>query len=104
MSFVKLDDSPMFKKQLEYLEESTELLRDRSQRLYKECRKYTKGLGEDYDGDIAFSSALGTFGGGHNNPVSIAFGGPVMTKFTIALREIKTYKEVLGIRVANPNP
>ncbi|CAN6485570.1 unnamed protein product [Victoria cruziana] len=39
------------------------------------------------------------FGGGHNDPVSIAFGGPVMTKFTIALREIGTYKEVLRSQV-----
>ncbi|KAF6169650.1 hypothetical protein GIB67_004042 [Kingdonia uniflora] len=99
MSFVKLDDSPMFRKQLECLEESAELLRDRSQRLYKGCRKYTEGLGEGYDGDIAFSSALETFGGGHNDPVSVAFGGPVMTKFTIALREIGTYKEVLRSQV-----
>ncbi|CAN1357434.1 ADP-ribosylation factor GTPase-activating protein AGD3 [Linum perenne] len=54
-----------------------------------------EGLGEGYDGDIAFASALESFGGGHNDPISVAFGGPVMTKFTIALREIGTYKEVL---------
>ncbi|XP_057542143.1 ADP-ribosylation factor GTPase-activating protein AGD3 isoform X3 [Amaranthus tricolor] len=58
-----------------------------------------EGLGEAYDGDIAFASALESFGGGHNDPISVAFGGPVMTKFTIALREIGTYKEVLRSQV-----
>lgn len=36
------------------------------------CRE---GLGEEYDGDIAFASSLETFGGGHNDPISVAFGG-----------------------------
>lgn len=99
MHFAKLDDSPMFRKQIQSLEESAESLRDRSLKFYKGCRKYTEGLGEGYDGDIAFASALETFGGGHNDPISVAFGGPVMTKFTIALREIGTYKEVLRSQV-----
>nr|XP_033513999.1 ADP-ribosylation factor GTPase-activating protein AGD3 isoform X2 [Nicotiana tomentosiformis] len=99
MHFGKLDDSPMFRKQLQCLEESAESLRERSLKFYKGCRKYTEGLGEGYDGDIAFASALETFGGGHNDPISVAFGGPVMTKFTIALREIGTYKEVLRSQV-----
>ncbi|CAK9861220.1 unnamed protein product [Sphagnum jensenii] len=99
MHFAKLDDSPMFRKQLQALEESAEALRERCQRFYKGCRKYTEGLGEAYDGDIAFASALETFGGGHDDPISVAVGGPVMTKFTIALREIGTYKEVLRSQV-----
>uniref|UniRef100_A0A2P2LTN6 Uncharacterized protein MANES_08G101900 n=3 Tax=Rhizophora mucronata TaxID=61149 RepID=A0A2P2LTN6_RHIMU len=99
MHFAKLDDSPMFRKQIQTLEESAESLRERSLKFYKGCRKYTEGLGEGYDGDIAFASALETFGGGHNDPISVAFGGPVMTKFTIALREIGTYKEVLRTQV-----
>ncbi|KAH9658520.1 ADP-ribosylation factor GTPase-activating protein AGD3 [Citrus sinensis] len=99
MHFNKLDDSPMFRKQIQGLEESAEVLRERSLKFYKGCRKYTEGLGEGYDGDIAFASALETFGGGHNDPISVAFGGPVMTKFTIALREIGTYKEVLRSQV-----
>ncbi|CAK9195534.1 unnamed protein product [Sphagnum jensenii] len=99
MHFGKLDDSPMFRKQLQALEESAEALRERCQRFYKGCRKYTEGLGEAYDGDIAFASALETFGGGHDDPISVAVGGPVMTKFTIALREIGTYKEVLRSQV-----
>ncbi|KAK9751210.1 hypothetical protein RND81_02G250300 [Saponaria officinalis] len=99
MHFGKLDDSPMFRQQLQGLEESAESLRDRCHKFYKGCRKYTEGLGEAYDGDIAFASSLEAFGGGHNDPISVAFGGPVMTKFTIALREIGTYKEVLRSEV-----
>ncbi|CAO2192282.1 unnamed protein product [Urochloa humidicola] len=99
MYFAKLDDSPMFRTQIQSLEENAELLRERCLKFHKGCRKYTEGLGEAYDGDIAFASSLETFGGGHNDPISVAFGGPVMTKFTIALREIGTYKEVLRSQV-----
>ncbi|KAJ0969263.1 hypothetical protein J5N97_022140 [Dioscorea zingiberensis] len=99
MPFAKLDDSPMFRKQIQSLEDSAELLRERCLKFYKGSRKYTEQLGEGYDGDIAFASALEMFGGGHNDPISVAFGGPVMTKFTIALREIGTYKEVLRSQV-----
>ncbi|CAI0463713.1 unnamed protein product [Linum tenue] len=99
MHFAKLDDSPMFRKQVLSLEDSAESLRERCLKFYKGCRKYTEELGEGYDGDIAFASALESFGGGHNDPISVAFGGPVMTKFTIALREIGTYKEVLRSQV-----
>lgn len=35
----------------------------------------SEGLGEAYDEDIAFASALEMFGGGHNDPISVAFGG-----------------------------
>ncbi|KAK9278418.1 hypothetical protein L1049_027983 [Liquidambar formosana] len=99
MYFTKLDDSPMFRRQIQSLEESADSLRERSSKFYKGCRKYIEGLGEGYDGDIAFASALENFGGGHNDPISVAFGGHLMTKFTIALREIGTYKEVLRSQV-----
>ncbi|KAJ7957177.1 ADP-ribosylation factor GTPase-activating protein [Quillaja saponaria] len=99
MHFAKLDDSPMFRQQLQCLEETAETLKGRSWKFYKGCRKYTEGLGEGYDGDIAFANALEAFGGGHNDPLFVALGGPVMTKFTIALREIGTYKEVLRSQV-----
>ncbi|URE21446.1 ADP-ribosylation factor GTPase-activating protein [Musa troglodytarum] len=60
------------------------------------CKQLVReGLGEGYDRDVAFASSLEMFGGGHSDPISVAFGGPVMTKFTIALREIGTYTEVL---------
>ncbi|KAK4486213.1 hypothetical protein RD792_008883 [Penstemon davidsonii] len=48
---------------------------------------------------MAFASALETFSGGHNDPISVAFGGPDMAKFAIALTEIGTYKEVLRSQV-----
>ncbi|KAI9176426.1 hypothetical protein LWI28_002597 [Acer negundo] len=98
MQFAKLDDSPMFRQQIQCMEESAEALRMRCLKFYKGCRKYSEALGEGYDGDIAFVSALETFGGGHSDPICVALGGPVMTKFTIALREICTYKEVLRSR------
>ncbi|XP_016563060.2 ADP-ribosylation factor GTPase-activating protein AGD3 isoform X1 [Capsicum annuum] len=97
--FARIDDSPMFRQQIQALEESSETLRDKCLKYYKGCRKYTEGLGEAYDRDIAFASSLETFGGGLNDPISVAYGGPDMAKFAIALREIGTYKEVLRSQV-----
>ncbi|XP_038708108.1 ADP-ribosylation factor GTPase-activating protein AGD1 isoform X2 [Tripterygium wilfordii] len=86
-------------KQIQCLEESADTLRGRCLKFHKGCRKYTEGLGEGYDGDIAFATSLETFGGGHNDPICVAFGGPVMNKFTIALREIGMYREILRSQV-----
>ncbi|KAL2478957.1 ADP-ribosylation factor GTPase-activating protein AGD3 [Forsythia ovata] len=99
MYFASLDDSPMFRQQLQCLEESAETLRDKSLKFHKGCRKYTDGLGEAYDRDISFANSLETFSGGHNDPISVAFGGPDMAKFAIALREIGSYKEILRSQV-----
>ncbi|XP_044493333.1 ADP-ribosylation factor GTPase-activating protein AGD1-like isoform X2 [Mangifera indica] len=99
MQFAKLDDSPMFRQQIQLMEESADVLRGRCLRFYKGSRKYTEALGEAYEGDISFVNAIETFGGGHGDPVCVALGGPVMTKFTIALREIGTFKEVLRSQV-----
>ncbi|XP_027191263.1 ADP-ribosylation factor GTPase-activating protein AGD1 isoform X3 [Cicer arietinum] len=99
MHFTDLDDTPMFRQQLQYLEENAESLRVRCCKFYKGCRKYTEGLGEAYDGDIAFVSSLESFGGGHSDPHLIPLEGPVTNKFTIALREISTYKELLRSQV-----
>ncbi|XP_020248446.1 ADP-ribosylation factor GTPase-activating protein AGD3-like isoform X2 [Asparagus officinalis] len=87
MLFAKLDDSPMFRKQIQSLEDGADLLRERCLKFYKGCRKYTERLAGGYDGDAGLATALEMF------------GGPVMTKFTIALREIGTYKEVLRSQV-----
>ena len=43
---------------------------------------FREGLGEGYDGDIAFASSLETFGGGHNDPISVAFGGLSFTSYS----------------------
>lgn len=99
MFFARLDDSPMFRQQIQMTEETADILRERSLKFHKGCRKYIDGLGEAYDRDISFASALETFAGGHNDPISVAFGGPDMTKFAIALREIGTYKETLRSQV-----
>lgn len=45
----------------------------------------SEGLGEGYDGDIAFASALEAFGGGHNDPISVAFGGMLVFVFTVLM-------------------
>ncbi|KAI7752334.1 hypothetical protein M8C21_014821 [Ambrosia artemisiifolia] len=98
MYFSKLEDSPMFRQQLQCLEEIAETLRDRGSRFFKGCRKYTEGLGEAYDRDIAFSSSLEIFGGGPD-PISLAFGGPDMIKFAVAFKELGAYKENLRSQI-----
>ncbi|KAM3359537.1 hypothetical protein P3S68_019248 [Capsicum galapagoense] len=99
MMFTRLDDSPMFRQKIQAFEEYAETLKDKCLKFYRGCRKYTEGLGEAYDKDIAFASSLETFGGGHSDPIAVSFGGPDMVKFAIALREIGTYKEVLRSQV-----
>ncbi|MCD7462428.1 ankyrin repeat and PH [Datura stramonium] len=41
MIFSRLDDSPMFRQQIQALEEDAETLRDKCLKFYKGCRKYT---------------------------------------------------------------
>ncbi|KAM0033287.1 putative Arf GTPase activating protein [Helianthus debilis subsp. tardiflorus] len=98
MYFSKLEDSPMFRQQLQCLEEIADTLRERGSKFSKGCRKYTEGLAEAYDKDIAFSGSLEHFGGG-SDPISMAFGGPDMIKFAVALRELGTYKENLRSQI-----
>ncbi|KAK9050568.1 hypothetical protein SSX86_030461 [Deinandra increscens subsp. villosa] len=50
-----------------------EKLRDRGSKFFKGHRKYTQGLGEAYDRDIAFSSSLENFSKGPD-PISMDFG------------------------------
>ncbi|KAH9771454.1 ADP-ribosylation factor GTPase-activating protein AGD4 [Citrus sinensis] len=98
-AFIKLEDSPMFQKQLFSMEESAEELKDRCQRLYKGCKKFTEALGVACSGDSAFADALEAFGGGHDDPVSVSIGGPVISKFINAFRELATYKELIRSQV-----
>ncbi|KAH1115015.1 hypothetical protein J1N35_008393 [Gossypium stocksii] len=99
MQFTKLEDTPMLRQEMQCLEENAELMRGRCLKFYKGCRKYTEGLVEGYAGDLAFVNALETFGGEQNDPICVAFGGPVMTNFTVALKEIASYKEVLRSQI-----
>ena len=52
-------------------------------------------LGEAYNGDIIFADSLEAFGGGQDDPISVSIGGPVISKFISALRELATFKELL---------
>ncbi|KAL5721541.1 ADP-ribosylation factor GTPase-activating protein agd4 [Ranunculus cassubicifolius] len=97
--FIKLEDSPMFRKQLNFLGMTTDELKERCQRLSKGCKKYVDSLGEACDADIAFADSLEEFGGGRDDPVSVAIGGPVLSKFITTFRELGTYKELLRSQV-----
>ncbi|KZV49385.1 hypothetical protein F511_10925 [Dorcoceras hygrometricum] len=97
--FMKLEDSPAFQKQVRSIEQSADELRDRCQRLYKGCKKYTEVLGEACNGDMGFAESLEAFSGGLDDPLGVAIGGPVVSKFTNALRELSTYKEFLRSQV-----
>ncbi|XP_024993659.1 ADP-ribosylation factor GTPase-activating protein AGD4-like isoform X1 [Cynara cardunculus var. scolymus] len=98
-AFIKLDDSPMFQKQVRYLEQTTDELKLRCQKLHKGSKKYMDGLGEACNMDYIFAESLEAFGGGQDDPVSVSIGGPIMTKFVTAFREIETFKELLRSQV-----
>ncbi|KAJ6839393.1 putative ADP-ribosylation factor GTPase-activating protein AGD2 [Iris pallida] len=98
-AFVNLEDSPMFRKQIHSLEHTSDELKDRCQKLQKGSKRFVASLGESYDGDFAFADSLEAFGAGQDDPISVAIGGPVMSKFTTAIREIGTYKELLRSQV-----
>ncbi|XP_075497023.1 ADP-ribosylation factor GTPase-activating protein AGD2-like isoform X1 [Primulina tabacum] len=97
--FMKLEDSPAFQKQVRSIEHTADELRDRCQRLYKGCKKYTEVLGEACNGDMGFAESLEAFSGGLDDPLGISIGGPVVSKFTNTLRELSTYKEFLRSQV-----
>ncbi|PWA72592.1 ARF-GAP domain 4 [Artemisia annua] len=98
-AFIKLDDSPMFHKQVRYLEQTTDELKTRCQKLHKGSKKYMDGLGEACNMDYIFADALEAFGGGQDDPTSVSIGGPIMSKFVSAFREIETFKELLRSQV-----
>ncbi|XP_076890544.1 ADP-ribosylation factor GTPase-activating protein AGD4-like isoform X2 [Bidens hawaiensis] len=98
-AFIKLDDSPMFQKQVRYLEQTTDELKMRCQKLHKGSKKYMDGLGEGCNVDLIFADALEAFGGGQDDPISVSIGGPIMSKFVNAFREIETFKELLRSQV-----
>ncbi|KAK1408755.1 hypothetical protein QVD17_40782 [Tagetes erecta] len=98
-AFNNLDDSPMFQKQVRYTEQMTEELKTRCHKLNKGSKKYMDGLGEACNVDFIFADALEAFGGGQDDPVSSSIGGPIMSKFVSAFREIETFKELLRSQV-----
>ncbi|CAA7029617.1 unnamed protein product [Microthlaspi erraticum] len=98
-SFINLEDSPMFQKQVFSLEGTTDELKDRCQKLYKGVKKFMGALGEASTGVSAFADSLEEFGAGHDDPVSLSIGGPVISKFINTLRELSSYKEFLRSQV-----
>ncbi|KAG9442319.1 hypothetical protein H6P81_018173 [Aristolochia fimbriata] len=98
-TFAKLDDSPMFRKQLYTLEHSMEELKERCHKFSKGCKKFMGSLGESYDGECIFADSLEAFGSGNEDPLSVSIGGPFMSKFTTAFRELASHKELLRSQV-----
>ncbi|CAN8245019.1 unnamed protein product [Cochlearia groenlandica] len=98
-AFINLEDSPMFQKQVFSLEGTTDELKDRCQKLLKGVKKFMGALGEASNGFSAFADSLEEFGAGHDDPVSVSIGGPVISKFINTLREISSYKEFLRSQV-----
>ncbi|KAG0533962.1 hypothetical protein BDA96_04G237600 [Sorghum bicolor] len=98
-AFTKLEDSPMFRKQVNSLEQHTDELKERCSNLHKGCKRFMGSLDEAYAGDLSFADNLQAFGAGLDDPISVAIGGPVMSKFTTAFRELGTYKELLRSQV-----
>ncbi|GMJ04543.1 VAN3-like protein3, ARF-GAP domain 4 [Hibiscus trionum] len=94
-AFIKLEDSPMFQNQVSFLEHTAEEVKERCQTLYKGSKKFMKVLGEAYIGDKSFADTLEAFGGGQDDPISVSIGGPVVSKFINALRDLANFKEML---------
>ncbi|KAK4484123.1 hypothetical protein RD792_011343, partial [Penstemon davidsonii] len=81
------------------LEQTSDELRDRCQKLYKGCKKYTEVLGDACNGEMGFAASLEEFAGGLDDLLSVSIGGPVVSKFVNALHELATYKEFLRSQV-----
>ncbi|KAF2950714.1 hypothetical protein DAI22_01g207716 [Oryza sativa Japonica Group] len=81
------------------MEQLSDELKQRCSNLHKGCKRFMGSLDEGYAGDLTFADALEAFGAGQDDPVSVAIGGPVMSKFTTAFRELGTYKELLRSQV-----
>lgn len=88
----------MFHKQMFSLEQTTEELKDRCQKLFKGSQKLLAALSEAYDGDTTFADALESFGG-QDDPLSLSIGGPLISKFISVFRELATYKDLLRLQV-----
>ncbi|KAK8657491.1 hypothetical protein V6N13_035724 [Hibiscus sabdariffa] len=69
-------------------------LKNRCQTLNEGSIKYRTALGEAYKADNRFADSLEVFGCGHEDPISASIGGPIMTKFINAFRELASYKEL----------
>ncbi|KAK8615611.1 hypothetical protein V6N13_017196 [Hibiscus sabdariffa] len=81
------------------LELTADDLKNRCQILYKGSKKFLTALVEAHHGENSFADSLEAFGSGKDDPVSLSIGGPIMSKFIKALRELASYKELLRSQV-----
>ena len=58
---------------------------------------YRDGLGEACYGDIAFANALETFGGGHDDPISVAVGGS--SSIVVSCYNLQNREQVTGFLI-----
>ncbi|KAL4279954.1 hypothetical protein GQ457_03G011120 [Hibiscus cannabinus] len=101
-TFMRLEDSPMFQKQICSLELMADDLKNRCQILYKGSKKFLTALVEAHNGENSFADSLEAFGSGMDDPVSLSVGGcqgPTMSRFIDAFRELASYKELLRSQV-----
>ncbi|KAK9008487.1 hypothetical protein V6N11_075378 [Hibiscus sabdariffa] len=102
-TFMRLEDSPMFQKQICSLELMADDLKNRCQILYKGSKKFLTALVEAHNGENSFADSLEAFGSGMDDPVSLSVGGcqgPTMSRFIDAFRELASYKELLRSQVS----
>ncbi|KAK8655741.1 hypothetical protein V6N13_108308 [Hibiscus sabdariffa] len=125
-TFMRLEDSPMFQKQICSLEVMADDLKNRCQILYKGSKKFLTALVEAHNGENSFADSLEAFGSGMDDPVSLSVGGcqviefswwkrigdylvaplallirgPTMSRFIDAFRELASYKELLRSQVS----
>ncbi|CAH8372242.1 unnamed protein product [Eruca vesicaria subsp. sativa] len=88
-TFINLEDSPMFQKQVCSLEGTAEELKDCCQKLYKGVKKFMGVLGEASKGESAFADCLEQFGAGHDDPVEHVLLERLMNFINVDLQEAK---------------
>ncbi|EOA37393.1 hypothetical protein CARUB_v10011265mg [Capsella rubella] len=76
-TFINLEDSPMFQKQVCSLEGTSDELKDRCQKLHKGVKEVYRHPKEK----MAFTDCLEEFGARHDDLISLSIGGPVISKF-----------------------
>eukprot|EP00898_Chlorokybus_atmophyticus_P009125 jgi/Chlat1/9213/Chrsp98S08481 len=93
--FTKLDDTPMLRQQLANVEDNVDALKDRCNKLLRGCKKYRDAVSFTADSHAAFGKVVEAFCGTMDDPLSVAVGGPVMHKFTAAMKDTSLYLDVL---------
>ncbi|KAK9027979.1 hypothetical protein V6N11_067795 [Hibiscus sabdariffa] len=97
-TFMRLEDSPMFQKQICSLEVMADDLKNRCQILYKGSKKFLTALVEAHNGENSFADSLEAFGSGMDDPVSLSVGG---CQGVLLFKLLLTTKPVLLLNVNN---